>query len=93
MQDNARVKMAIHHRASHERLRDAIFASADRIMNLVAAKDEIQDMTTKDVITYANLSLEKELDIYKETLVSSFQSEDVTSKDSCQVSLKFLKLK
>lgn len=69
-QDNARVKMAIHHRASHERLRDAIFASTDRVMNIVSAKDEIQGMTKREVLNYAHFSLDKELNDYKETLVS-----------------------
>lgn len=68
--DAARVEMALNHRASHERLRDGIFASADRIMNIVSAHGDMQGMSKREVLKYVDNSLESEMNRHKETLVS-----------------------
>lgn len=66
-----RRQMAIHHRASHERLRNMILSSSDRIMNIVSGEFEDTNMTKSQIIEYVKQKLSESLSSHKETLVSA----------------------
>jgi len=64
---DARREMALNHRASHERLRNAVFASADRVMNIALSCDE-SSKSKGQILDEAKTTLATELQDYKETL-------------------------
>jgi len=71
----ARRALAMHHRASHERLRSAIVSSGERIMNTISGYDGSTSSHTKSQLTeVASEEMTKEMLFHRETLVSPFIS-------------------
>ena len=68
----ARRALAIHHRASHERLRSAIISSGERAMNIISCYDGSTTHVKSQLTEVAREEMTKEMLHHRETLVSPF---------------------
>jgi len=64
----ARRRLAMHHRASHERLKSAVISSGERMMNLVTCNIASSTYNKNQFIEYVSCALSQELDQHRETL-------------------------
>ncbi len=67
---SARRQMAMHHRASHERLRDMVLSTSDRVMNIMTSGKMKPNFSRKQVIEFAKLKLNEGLGHIRQALVS-----------------------
>jgi len=68
----ARRALAMHHRASHERLRSAIISSGERTMNIISCYDGSTTHVKSQLTEVAREEMTKEMLHHRETLVSPF---------------------
>jgi hypothetical protein len=67
----ARRRLAMHHRASHERLKSAVISSGERMMNLITCNIASSPYNKNQFIDFVTCTLSQELDRHRETLVST----------------------
>jgi hypothetical protein len=65
-----RRQLAMHHRASHERLRNDVVSSIERIMNISTSRNESMSFTKAQLIDYARKTVGESLEHHQEVLVS-----------------------
>lgn len=66
----ARRQLAMHHRASHERFRNTVISSAERIMNIVTTQNNTMSYSKNRLLDYANQTMVHSIENHKEILVS-----------------------
>jgi len=72
----ARRQLAVHHRASHERLRSMVISSADRIMNVASSQSDTMNYTKSELIEFARQTITETICNHQEALVSVCRNVD-----------------
>ncbi len=61
----------MHHRASHERLRDMVLSTSDRVMNIMTSGKMKPNFSKKQVIEFTKQKLNEGLSHIRQALVSA----------------------